>query len=255
MVATYYTGGPSSMTERPRYTRLMPSSQHHQDSKPVPVGTNGSWTIAAVYVMTVGVQILAVALNTASERELAPVYTATYLLVGLCIFVPTGKPPSLGQVMAFLVPGLLLVGLWFLGGGLWCGLWLLGTPAWGLLCHGWKDYGRQEKKSKMLLFLPIFVGASTIFVVSSFYFNPAAFVAPLIPLLSLARSDRPSSLQFSVEMLLSLVVVSVALLQPEPPGTWSSPYNYAGGALSAGLLMAWWANRNRTAFKEPILPS
>ena len=63
-----------------------------------------------------------------------------------------------------------------------------------------------------------------IFVVTSFYFNPAAFLMPLVPLIRLAYPDyRPRRLQVSAEVLLSLAVVAVAAFQPAPDGAWSSP--------------------------------
>ena len=103
----------------------------------------------------------------------------------------------------------------------------------------------------LLLFLPLLGGASVIFVVTSFYFNPAAFLMPLVPLIRLAYPDyRPRRLQVSAEVLLSLAVVAVAAFQPAPDGAWSSPYNYAGGPVTAGLLMARWANRDHTTSKR-----
>jgi hypothetical protein len=204
--------------------------------------------------MVVGVQLMVVGLSLVPEAELAPAYTAVYLLVGLCVFGPAGKYPSLGQAAAFIVPGILLVGLWALDTGFWCGLWLLGLPAWGVICLRWKNYTRQQRTTTSLLFLPLLAGASVILVVTSFYFNPAAFLMPLVPLIRLAFPDyRPRRLQVFAEVLLSLAVVAVAVFQPAPEGAWSSPYNYAGGAVTAGLLMAWWANHDHTTSKRRML--
>jgi hypothetical protein len=123
-------------------------------------------------------------------------------------------------------------------------LWLLGLPAWGVICLRWRTYTREQRRLKPLLFFPLLAGASAIFVFSSFYFNPAAFLLPLVPLMRLAYTDyRSHRLQATVEMLLSLAVFVIALIQPAPEGSWSSPYNYAGGAVTAGLLLAWWAGR------------
>lgn len=212
------------------------------------------WTIAAVCVMVVGVQLMVVGLSMVPAAELAPAYTAVYLLVGLCIFGPAGKYPRLGQATAFIVPGILLVGLWALDTGFWCGRWLLGLPAWGLICLRWRFYTRQQRTAKSLLFVPLLAGASVIFVVTSFYFNPAAFLMPVVPMVRLAHPDyRPHPLQVSAEVLLSVAVVAVAIFQPAPEGAWSSPYSYAGGAVTAGLLMAWWANRDHTTSKRRML--
>jgi hypothetical protein len=206
--------------------------------------------------MVVGVQLMVVGLSLVPAAELAPAYTAVYFLVGLCIFGPAGKYPSLGQAAAFIVPGILLVGLWALDTGFWCGLWLLGLPAWGVICLRWKNYTRQQRTTASLLFLPLLAGASAIFVVTSFFFNPAAFLMPLVPLVRLVKPDyRSRWLQALAEVLLSLAVVAVAVFQPAPEGAWSSPYNYAGGAVSAGLLMAWWANRYQRTGHDPRLGS
>lgn len=99
----------------------MPSLQRHRDPQRVPARVNRPWTIAAVCVMGVGVQLMVVGLSQVPAAELAPAYAAVYLLVGLCIFAPSGMYPSLGQAAAFIVPGILLVGLWALQGGFWCG--------------------------------------------------------------------------------------------------------------------------------------
>ena len=232
----------------------MPSLQRQRDVKPTEARANRPWTIAAVFVMVVGVQLMVVGLSLVPAAELAPAYTAVYLLVGLCIFGPAGKYPSLGQAAAFIVPGILLVGLWALDTGFWCGLWLLGLPAWGVICLRWKNYTRQQRTTMSLWFLPLLAGASVIFVVTSFYFNPAAFLMPLVPLIRLAFPDyRPRRLQVFAEVLLSVAVVAVAVFQPAPEGAWSSPYNYAGGAVTAGLLMAWWANHDRTTSERRML--
>ncbi|WP_142122257.1 hypothetical protein [Arthrobacter sp. SLBN-122] len=65
--------------------------------------------------------------------QLLPWYAAVYLLIGACIFGPTGKVPPVRQAVAFLLPGTLLVPLALLNLGFWAGGWLLGLPAWGLL--------------------------------------------------------------------------------------------------------------------------
>jgi hypothetical protein len=48
---------------------------------------------------------------------------AAYLLIGACIFVPTGKLPSLRQAVAFLLPCALLAPLALLNLGFWAGGW------------------------------------------------------------------------------------------------------------------------------------
>ncbi|MBT2550578.1 hypothetical protein [Arthrobacter sp. ISL-65] len=62
---------------------------------------------------------------------------AAYLLIGACVFGPTGMVPSLRQTVAFLLPGALLVPLALTNVGFWCGGWLLGLPAWGRLLSRW----------------------------------------------------------------------------------------------------------------------
>jgi hypothetical protein len=55
--------------------------------------------------------------------QLLPWYVAAYLLIGACIFVPTGKLPSLRQAVAFLLPCALLAPLALLNLGFWAGGW------------------------------------------------------------------------------------------------------------------------------------
>ncbi|MDQ0664719.1 hypothetical protein QFZ35_003217 [Arthrobacter ulcerisalmonis] len=45
--------------------------------------------------------------------------------------------PSVGQAVAFFLPGAPLVPLALFDVGFWAGGWLLGLPAWGLLVSRW----------------------------------------------------------------------------------------------------------------------
>jgi hypothetical protein len=83
--------------------------------------------------MVVALTLLVFGLTQVPVIQLLPWYVAAYLLIGACIYGPTGKFPSLWQAVAFLLPGVLLVALALLNLGIWCGGWMLGLPAWGLL--------------------------------------------------------------------------------------------------------------------------
>lgn len=52
---------------------------------------------------------------------------------------------------------------------------------------------------------------------------------------------RARPLQATVEVLLGLAVVVVAFAVPTPEGSWSSSWIHAGGAATAGLMIAFWA--------------
>lgn len=95
------------------------------------------WAFAAVCVMIASLTLLVFGLSQMPAIQLLPWYVVAYLLIGACIFVPTGRLPSLRQAAAFLLPGALLVVLALLNLGLWAGGWLLGLPAWGLLLSRW----------------------------------------------------------------------------------------------------------------------
>ena len=175
--------------------------------------------------------------------ELLAGYVAAYLLIGVCIFGPARKLPSLRQGVAFLLPGALLVPLALLNLGFWAGGWLLGLPAWGLLLSRWTPED-QLKPVQLLKFLGLMVLGLVIFTFNVVYpvFSLGLFLLPLIPLARLAFSEyRARLLQAAAEVLLAITAVLLALVIPTPDGSWSSPLTCAGGAATAGLMMAYWA--------------
>ncbi len=100
------------------------------------------WTFAAVCVMGTALTLLVFGLSQVPAIQLLPGYVAAYLLIGVCIFGPVGKLPSLRQAVAFLLPGALLVAVALLDLGFWCGGWLLGLPAWGPMLSRWTPVDR-----------------------------------------------------------------------------------------------------------------
>ncbi|MBT2248225.1 hypothetical protein JHV56_05870 [Arthrobacter sp. BHU FT2] len=201
------------------------------------------WAFAAVCVMVASLALLVVGLSQVPADQLLPWYVAAYLLVGVCIFVPTGKFPSLRQVGGFLLPGALLVVLALLNLGFWAGGWLLGLPAWGLLLSRWTPESRLPVL-KVLKFFGLLVLGLVIFMFSGIFpfFSLGLFLLPIIPLVWLAYPDyRTRPLQAGVDVLLGLAVVVVAFMIPTPEGAWSSPWVHAGGAATAGLMIAFWA--------------
>lgn len=201
------------------------------------------WTFAAVCVMVASLALLVVGLSQMPADQLLPWYVAAYLLIGACIFVPTGKLPSLRQAGAFLLPGALLVVLALLNLGFWAGGWLLGLPAWGLLLSRWMPESRLPVL-KVLKFFGLLVLGLAIFMVNGIFpfFSLGLFLLPIIPLVRLAYPDyRARPLQAGVEVLLGLAVVVAAFMIPTPEGAWSSTWVHAGGAATAGLMIAFWA--------------
>ena len=178
-----------------------------------------------------------------SVIELLAGYVAAYLLIGVCIFGPARKLPSLRQGVAFLLPGALLVPLALLNLGFWAGGWLLGLPAWGLLLSRWTPED-QLKPVQLLKFLGLMVLGLVIFTFNVVYpvFSIGLFLLPIIPLARLAFSEyRSRLLQSAAEVLLAITAAVLALVIPTPDGSWSSPLTCAGGAATAGLMMAYWA--------------
>jgi len=201
------------------------------------------WAFAGVCVMIASLTLLVFGLSQVPVMQLLPWYVDAYLLIGACIFVPTRRLPSLRQAAAFLLPGALLVVLALLNIGLWAGGWLLGLPAWGLLLSRWTPANPlpvlQVLKLLGLLVLGLLIFAfNVIFVV----FSPGLFVLPIIPLVRLAYPEyRARPFQAGMEVLLGLAVVVLAFAIPTPEGSWSSSWIYAGGAATAGLMIAFWA--------------
>ena len=201
------------------------------------------WTFAAVCVMVAALTLLMFGPPWGSVIELLAGYVAAYLLIGVCIFGPARKLPSLRQGVAFLLPGALLVPLALLNLGFWAGGWLLGLPAWGLLLSRWTPED-QLKPVQLLKFLGLMVLGLVIFTFNVVYpvFSLGLFLLPLIPLARLAFSEyRARLLQAAAEVLLAITAVLLALVIPTPDGSWSSPLTCAGGAATAGLMMAYWA--------------
>ncbi|MBT2568546.1 hypothetical protein J7I84_19005 [Arthrobacter sp. ISL-85] len=197
------------------------------------------WTFAAVCVMVPALAGLVFSLADPAI-QLVPWYVAVYLLIKSCIFGPTRKMPSPRQVVAFLLPGALLVPLALLNLGWWAGGWLLGLPAWGLLLSRWT---RQSplRPVQLLKFLGLLVLGMLIFTFNVIYPFPSLglFVLPVIPLVRFAYPGQ--RLQAAVELLLAIATVSIAFAIPTPEGSWSSPWTYAGGAATVGLMIAFWA--------------
>ncbi|TLM73127.1 hypothetical protein [Pseudarthrobacter sp. NamB4] len=204
--------------------------------------TRRPWAFAGVCVMVPALTLMV--FNLADPViQLLPWYVATYLLIGACIFGPTGKLPSLRQAVAFLLPGALLVPLALTNVGWWCGGWLLGLPAWGLLLSRWTPENPLPAV-QVLKFLGLLLLGMTIFTFNIIYPIPSLglFLLPVIPLVRLTDPEyRARPLQASVEVLLALTAVVIAFAIPSPEGSWSSPWVYAGGAATAGLMIAWWA--------------
>jgi hypothetical protein len=202
------------------------------------------WTFAAFCVMVASLTLLVFGLTQVPVIELFPGYVAAYMLIGVCIFGPTGKLPSIRQAVAFLLPGALLVVLALLNLGFWCGGWLLGLPAWGLLLsRSTTNPIRAVDVSKFLGLLMLGLAVFTfniIWVIFSF----GLFLLPIIPLVRLAYPEyRARPLQAAVEVVLAVAAVVVAFAIPTPEGSWSSPWVYAGGAATAGLMITYWAWR------------
>lgn len=185
-----------------------------------------------------------------SVIQLLPWYVAAYLLIGACIFGPgifgpAGKVPSLRQAVVFLLPGALLVPLALLNVGFWAGGWLLGLPAWGLLLTRWTPES-PLRPLDVLKYLGLLALGLAIFTFNVIYpvFSLGLFLLPVIPLVRLAYPEyQAGGLQAAVEVILAIAAVVVAFAVPTPEGSWSSPSTYAGGAATAGLMIAYWAWR------------
>jgi hypothetical protein len=177
--------------------------------------------------------------------QLLPWYAAVYLLIGACIFGPIRKVPSVRQAVAFLLPGALLVVLALLGVGFWAGGWLIGLPAWGLLVSHWTPEN-PLRAGQLLTFAGLWVLGLVIFTFNAIWvvFSLGLFLLPIIPLIRLAYPGyRARPLQAGVEVFLAVAAVVVAFAIPTPEGAWASPWIYAGGAATAGLMIAYWAAR------------
>lgn len=201
------------------------------------------WTFAAVCVMVLTLPLLISSLMGGSVLKLLPWYVTGYLLIGVCIFGPAGRLPSLRQAAAFLLPGALLVVLALLDLGFWASGWLLGLPAWGLLLSRWTPEN-PLLLLQLLKFLGLLMLGLVIFTVNVIYPIPrlGLFLLPVIPLIRLAYPDyRARPVQTAVEMLLGIATVWITFSIPTPEGSWSSPWTHAGGAATVGLLITFWS--------------
>ena len=208
------------------------------------LSTRHPWPFAAVCIMVPALTLLVFSLRD-PLIQLLPWYAATYLLVGLCIFGPTGKLPSLRQAVAFLLPGALLVPLALLNIGFWAGGWLLGLPAWALLLNMWTP-ANPRRAVDVLKFLGLLLLGMAVFTINIIWvvFTLGLFLLPIIPLALLAYPEyRAKPLQAAMEVLLAVAAVVIAFAIPTPEGSWSSPWTYAGGAATAGLFITYWAWR------------
>jgi len=200
------------------------------------------WPFAAVCVMVVAMALLLFGLTQVPPVQLLPGYVAAYLLIGACIFGPVGRV-SLRQAAAFLLPGALLVVLALLNMGFWAGGWLLGLPSWGLLLSRWTSES-PLRVLDVLKFLGLLVLGLVIFTFNAVYPIPSVglFVLPVIPLIRLAYPEyRARPLQAAVEVLIGIVTVPLAFAVPSSEYSWSTPWTLAGGAATAGLMIAYWA--------------
>ncbi|MET1065534.1 MAG: hypothetical protein ABWX85_11265 [Arthrobacter sp.] len=199
------------------------------------------WIFAALCVMVASLTLLVFGLTRVPVIELLPGYVAAYLLIGACIFGPTGKLPSLRQAVAFLLPGALLVALALLDLGVWCGGWLLGLPAWGLMLSRWTS-ANALRAVDVLKFLGLLVLGLAVFTFNIIWvvFSLGLFLLPVIPLVRLTYPEyRARPLQAAVEVVPAVAAVVVAFAIPTPEGSWSSPWMYAGGAATAGLMITY----------------
>lgn len=200
------------------------------------------WTFAGVCVMVPALPLLVFSLAD-PIIHLLPWYAAAYLLIGACIFGPIRKVPSAGQTVTFFLPGALLVPLALFNVGFWAGGWLLGLPAWGLLLSRWTPETPLRPR-QLLQFAGLWVLGLMIFTFNGIWpiFSLGLFLLPIIPLIRLAYPEyRARPLQAAVEVLLAVAAVVIAFAIPTPEGSWSSPWIYAGGAATAGLMIVWWA--------------
>lgn len=220
----------------------------------VPERNEHPWTFAAVCVMVVSITLLLSGLSQVPPLQLLPGYVAAYLLIGLCIFGPAGKLPSLGRSAAFLLPGALLLVLALLDLGLWAGGWLLGLPAWGLLVSRWTP-GNAPGIGKVLKFIGLSVLGLVIFTLNFVYPFPSfgLFLLPVIPLVRLTYPEyRARSLQAGAEVFLGIASVAAVFSIPASEGSWSSPWTDAGGAATAGLMIAFWARGIPWRSRRPL---
>lgn len=202
--------------------------------------------MAAVSVSIIGILLLLLKLGTRPDPELLPGYVVVYAVIGLFMFGPGVREVSRGQLLAFVVPGLVMVALWALGTGYWGGLWLLGLPAWAIICRRWRSYDRGRQARKLALFLLLLAASSLFFVFHALYpiFGLALLaLVPAVPLAHFIASPdyRHRPLQAATEFLLACAVVAVALTLPELG--WTSPEGFASAGVLVGLLMAGWAGR------------
>ena len=156
---------------------------------------------------------------------------------------PPRQTPVTRQASAFLLPGALLVVLALLNLGFWCGGWLLGLPAWGLLLSR-STTANPIRAAVVLKFFGLLVLGLAVFTFNIMWviFSLGLFLLPIVPLLRLPHPEyRTRPLQTAAEVLLAVAAVVIAVAIPTPEGSWSSPWVYAGGAATAGLMITYWA--------------
>lgn len=96
---------------------------------------------------------------------------------------------------------------------------------------------------QLLKFLCLLVLSLAIFTFNAVYPIPSLglFALPVIPLVRLAYPEyRARPRQAAVEVLLGVATVPLAFAVPTPEGAWSTPWTLAGGAATAGLMVAYW---------------
>ena len=76
----------------------------------------------------------------------------------------------------------------------------------------------------------------------------------MIPFVRLAYPEyRAKPIQAVVEVLLAVAAVVVAFAIPTQEGAYSSPWIHAGGAGTAGLMIAFWARGIPRSSRRPRL--
>ena len=92
-----------------------------------------------------------------------------------------------------------------------------------------------------------------IFTFNAIYPFPSLglFLLPVIPLVRLAYPGR--RLQAAAELLVAIATVWIAFAIPTPEGAWSSPWTYAGGAATVGLIIAYGVRVAPRASRRPQL--
>ena len=118
----------------------------------------------------------------------------------------------------------------------------MGVAAWGLLLSRWTP-DNPLRVGQLLKFFGLLVLGLVIFTFNALFviFSVGLILLPAVPLTRLASPEyRARPLQAAVEVLLAVSAVVVSVAIPTPEGAWASPWIPAGGAATAGLMIAYW---------------